>query len=93
MDMNLRSQVRHYVMQRLRMKGDGAALGDEDSLFSSGRLDSLDAVETIVFVETEYGVHFSEIDFDLTLLDSIAAITNLVDRRMASKGMRSQPTR
>jgi acyl carrier protein len=75
------------------MKGDGAALGDEDSLFSSGRLDSLDAVETIVFVETEYGVHFSEIDFDLTLLDSIAAITNLVDRRTASKGMRSQPTR
>ena len=85
MDMKIRSQVRHYVMQRLRMKGDGAALSDEDALFSSGRLDSLDAVETVVFVESEYGINFSEIDFDLTLLDSIAAIARLVDRSQLSR--------
>jgi acyl carrier protein len=72
--------MRDYVIQRLRMKGDGAPLNDEDSLFSSGRLDSLDAVEIVMCIETEYGINFSEINFDLTLLDSIAAITSLVDR-------------
>jgi acyl carrier protein len=81
MNMNVRSQMRNYVMQRLRMKGDGAPLGDEDLLFSSGRLDSLDAVEIVMCMETEYGINFSEINFDLTLLDSIAAITTLVDQR------------
>jgi acyl carrier protein len=73
--------MRNYVMQRLRMKGDGAPLDDEDLLFSSGRLDSLDAVEIVMCMETEYGINFSEINFDLTLLDSIAAITTLVDQR------------
>jgi acyl carrier protein len=73
--------MRNYVMQRLRMKGDGAPLSDDDLLFSSGRLDSLDAVEIIMCIETEYGINFSEINFDLTLLDSIAAITDLVDSR------------
>jgi acyl carrier protein len=81
MDMKVRSQMRNYVMQRLRMKGDGAPLNDEDLLFSSGRLDSLDAVEIVMCIETDYGIDFSEINFDLTLLDSIAAITDLVDSR------------
>jgi acyl carrier protein len=80
-DTKVRSQMRNYVMQRLRMKGDGATLSDEDLLFSSGRLDSLDAIEIIMTIETDYGVNFSGIDFDLTRLDSIAAIADLIDRR------------
>jgi acyl carrier protein len=80
-DTKVRSQMRNYVIQRLRMKGDGAPLSDEDLLFTSGRLDSLDAVEIIMTIETDYGVNFSEIDFDLTRLDSIAAIADLIDRR------------
>jgi acyl carrier protein len=81
MNAKIRSEMRNYVTQRLRMKGDGAALGDEDPLFSSGRLDSLDAVEIIMCIETDYGINFSEFNFDLTLLDSIAAIDELVERR------------
>ena len=67
------------------MKGDSAALSDEDALFSSGRLDSLDAVETIMFVESEYGISFAETNFDLMLLDSIGAIVALVDRGAGSE--------
>ena len=80
MDLKVRSQMRNYVTQRLRMKGDFSPLNDEDLLFTSGRLDSLDAVEIIMSVETDYGINFAEINFDLTLLDSIAAIADLVDR-------------
>jgi acyl carrier protein len=81
MDLKVRSQMRDFVTQRLRMRGDLAPLNDEDLLFSSGRLDSLDAVEIIMSVEIDYGINFSEINFDLTLLDSIAAIADLVDRQ------------
>lgn len=49
-------------------------------LFTGGRLDSLDAVEIIMYVEMDYGINFAEINFDLTLLDSVAAITDLIDR-------------
>jgi acyl carrier protein len=80
MDLKVRSQMRNYVTQRLRMRGDLAPLNDEDLLFTSGRLDSLDAVEIIMSIETDYGINFSEINFDLTLLDSITAIVDLIDR-------------
>jgi acyl carrier protein len=81
MDLNVRPRMRNYIMQRLRMRGDLAPLDDEDLLFTSGRLDSLDAVEIIMSIEMDYGINFSEINFDLTLLDSIAAIADLVDRQ------------
>jgi acyl carrier protein len=80
-DTKIRSQMRNYVIQRLRMKGDGAPLGDDDLLFTSGRLDSLDAIEIIMTIETDYPMNFSEIDFDLTRLDSITAIADLIDRQ------------
>jgi acyl carrier protein len=73
--------MRNYVRQRLEMKGDSDLLRDDDLLFSSGRLDSLDAIEIIMSVETDHGINFGDINFDLTLLDSIDAITALVERR------------
>jgi len=76
----IRSQMRRYIVQRLLMKGDGAPLSDDDLLFTSGRLDSLDAVELIMRIETDYGINFSDIGFDLTRLDSISAIAGLVEQ-------------
>ena len=42
--------------------------------------DSLDAIEIIMCIETEYGINFAEINFDLTRLNSITAIADLVNR-------------
>ena len=80
MDLEVRLQVRLYVMQRLGMKGDDASVSNEGSLFLSGRLESIDAVEIIMYLEDEFGISFAEISFDLTLLDSIDSIAELVSR-------------
>jgi acyl carrier protein len=77
---NVRPRMRNFILQRLRMKGDRSPLSDDDLLFTSGRLDSLDAVEIIMSIETDYGVNFSDIGFDLTRLDSISTIADLVDQ-------------
>ena len=79
----VRSRMRHYITQRLIMKGDMSPLSDDDLLFTSGRLDSLDAVELIMSIETDYGINFSDIGFDLTRLDSISAIAALVQQPSA----------
>ncbi|MGY4351529.1 acyl carrier protein [Bradyrhizobium sp. GM7.3] len=79
----VRSQMRRCIVQRLLMKGDSAPLGDDDLLFTSGRLDSLDAVELIMSIETDHGINFSDIGFDLTRLDSISAIAALVGQPSA----------
>ena len=77
-DTDITSRMRSFVTQRLRTKGDGAPLQDDDLLFTSGRLDSLDAVEIVMRLEADYGINFSDIGFDLTRLDSIKDIVALV---------------
>jgi acyl carrier protein len=79
------SEVRDFITQRLRVRGDLAPLNDLDPLFENGRLDSLDAVEVIMFLEG-FGIDFSAFNFDLTLIDSVAAISDLIDRHNAGIG-------
>jgi acyl carrier protein len=81
MNLVVEAQIRKHFEQRLRLKGDTSALGNADALFSTARLDSLDAVETIMFVEEAFGIDFAEINYDLTLLDSVSAIVHLVEQR------------
>jgi acyl carrier protein len=80
MDIDIRLQIRDHVTQRLVLKGHGASIADDQPLFSSRLLDSLDAVEMVVYVEDEFGINFAAINFDLTLLDSIAEVCALVER-------------
>lgn len=80
MDLDIRSLVRDHVTQRLALKGHGAPIADDQPLFSSGILDSLDAVEMVLFIEGEFGINFAQINFDLTLLDSVEAVAALAER-------------
>jgi len=68
------------VAQLLAQKGDERPLTDADSLFLSGRLQSIDAVEIVIFVEDRWGVDFSQVGFDESMIDSIGAIEALVER-------------
>jgi acyl carrier protein len=85
MNLVVEAQIRKHFEQRLRLKGDTSALGNADALFSTARLDSLDAVETIMFVEEAFGIDFAEINYDLTLLDSVSAIVHLVERQSSMR--------
>ena len=79
--MDVRVEVRSYIGERLRLKGHAGSVTDAAPLFSSAQLDSFDAIETIMFLEEEYGIIFADLDFDLTLVDSIDAIADLVAKR------------
>ena len=58
-----------------------APIGDNDSLFASGLLDSLAATEVIVLLESEFGLDLSDADFDVSALDSLASLAALIDAR------------
>ena len=73
-----KASVRAFLLGRLSFKGeDTAELKDSESLFLSTRLDSLDAMETVVFLEENHGIDFAEIGFDKSLIDSPEAIFQL----------------
>ncbi|HXZ41101.1 MAG TPA: acyl carrier protein [Terriglobales bacterium] len=84
--MNQRNQIRRFVAELLRRKGDEAPFADSESLILGGRLESIDAVEIVMFLEGRFGVDFSIIGFDQTLIDSVDLIAALIGERVAAAG-------
>ena len=71
-------KLRGHVAGMLKAKGIVADFTDADALFSSGGLDSLDAMGTVVFLEENFDVHFADIGFDQGMIDSVDALESLV---------------
>ena len=75
--MEHRTAVREVLDRLLAKKRDRKGFSDDDSLFLSGRLHSVDAVEVVVFLEEAWGIDFAKIGFDLSLIDTVDAILAL----------------
>ena len=71
-------RLRAIVAGLLAERGDRQPFADTESLFLSGRLDSMAATHLIIAIETEFGVEVGGPDFDVSLLDSIDEMTALV---------------
>ena len=80
-----RPEIREFVRGLLTGSGDNEPLVDDDSLLFSGRLQSIDAVEIVVYLEEKCGIDFSEIGFDRDKIDSIDAIYALTQTANSHK--------
>lgn len=58
------------------------AIDDDEGLIHSGLIDSLALLSIIGYLETEYGIDFSERDVSPSELRSIARVLNLIEREM-----------
>jgi acyl carrier protein len=72
------ARLRAIIAGLLAERGDNQPIEDTESLFLSGRLDSMAATHLIVAIEDEFGVEIGGADFDVSLLDSIAEMRTLV---------------
>jgi len=76
----LKDQVTTFLKETLARHGDLGEVQDNESLFLSGRLDSLSMLNLIMFLENNFSMNFAEIDFEVDLVDSIDSIICLIDR-------------
>jgi acyl carrier protein len=74
-----KTEIREFLQGLLTSYGDSAPLHDGEPLLSGGRLQSIDAVEIVMFLEQKFGVDFATIGFDRDRIDSVDAITDLVE--------------
>lgn len=54
---------------------------DEDDIFARGLVNSLMAMQLVLFLEKEFGLKFTNQDLDLKNFRSIAAMTGLLEQR------------
>ena len=80
MESTKEEDLRKFITDALRARGDRKSFVDGDSLFLSGRLDSLSMMMMVVHLESTFGIDFSEVDFDVELIDSLSDIISFVDK-------------
>ena len=74
---NLQS-VRDAISNILVDRGHAPEFADTESLFDSGKLDSIAAVNLLMTLESQFGIDLSDPDFEIAQIDTFAAIAELV---------------
>ena len=77
--MNHRAMVRSVVGGLLDRKRDPRPFTDSDSLVLSGRLDSFDVLDIVMFLEQCFRVEFGDGRFDTQEIDSVDEIAALIE--------------
>lgn len=72
------AEIRAYVAQHT----GGAELADDTDIFATGHVNSLFAVQVVVWVEQRYGVEVSGQDLDIANFRTIGHIDEFVTRKM-----------
>jgi acyl carrier protein len=75
--------LRRLITAKLAERGHHN-VADKASLFTSGLLDSMAAVEVMMLLESDYGIDLSDADFDISRLDTLADLEAMVSARLAA---------
>ncbi len=78
--MDARADIRNFVAERLRDRGNEAPANDRESLVMSGRIDSMMVLEIVSFLETRFNYIVDEHLFDQMDYDSIDSIVRLLGK-------------
>lgn len=78
------ARIRRAILESLAERGV-TSVGEHESLFSTGLLDSLAATEILVALETAYGIDLADEDFDILEIDTLHGIERLVSSRHAAE--------
>ena len=77
---SLRAEIREFLGRAFK----GHEVGDHDDIFASGFVNSLFAMELIVFVESSYGITIESEDLDLENFRTVAKVAELVEIKRAA---------
>ena len=76
--MQVKDQVRQYILKNYLFSTDEAALKDDVSLMEAGIIDSTGVLELITFLEEQFGVKVADEEMTPENLDSVTRIVAFV---------------
>jgi acyl carrier protein len=73
-----RPRLRAFIADLLESKGDTTPFDDAEPLATGGRLDSLEIIQLVAFMEESFGIDFAKVEFNRAHFDSIASMSEFV---------------
>jgi acyl carrier protein len=79
--MQVKDEVRQYILKNYLFSTDASALGDEVSLMQTGIIDSTGILELIMFLQEKFGIEVADEEMIPENLDSVEKIVAFVARK------------
>lgn len=76
--MESRESIRQFIKDLLELKGESSDVSDTESLLTAGLIDSMDVMQTVLFLEENFGVDFSVQPFNPEDFESIESMDEMV---------------
>jgi acyl carrier protein len=85
--MDLKRKLKELLIERLKFEDmTPDDIGDDEPLFEGGLgLDSIDALEIVVMLESEFGIKVKNESSARTYFRSVASLANFVENKLADK--------
>lgn len=78
----IKARIRDFCSRYFRSD----AVRDDDDIFALGHVNSLFAMQLVMFVEKEFGMTVEDEDLDLENFRSLNAVAGLIERKRAACG-------
>lgn len=79
--MNAKERIKEFVIKYIQEED----FGDDVNLFEKGYVNSLFAMQLVLFVESEFGMRVDNDDLDISNFDTINHIVELIEKKSKQK--------
>ena len=76
-----KQRIRAFLAQYIR---NHEALQDDEDMFAAGHVNSLFAMQMVLFIESNFGIRLANKDLRLDNFRSINQIASLIERKLAN---------
>jgi acyl carrier protein len=80
---NIRDELKQFVVENF-LSGQYGDLGDDDSLFERGIIDSSGVLDLVAFIEERFAIQVRDSDLSAENFDSIQTLTTFIDRQAST---------
>jgi acyl carrier protein len=77
----MKEMIRQFIVDTLRRNNQRTEFKDDDSLIKSQRLDSLDTVDLLLFIEEKYNIPPSALGEDYSKIDTLNLIIDYIESK------------
>ena len=79
--MDIKEKVGDFIKSNLIAFDDDLTIEDDDNIFKSGFVDSLVAMQLVIFVEEAFNIQVIDEDLDLINFSTINQIVQFINRK------------
>jgi acyl carrier protein len=80
MHQQIAESLAHYIGTKI-LKQPGRSIRPDESLLSSGLVDSFSLMDLALFIEDTFGVRIEDTELNAQTFDSLEQLTNLIEAR------------